>query len=50
MTMKLILLQGYILVLLLSQRLLRVERIVVPTRIGPKKRNIILFVVSENLL
>lgn len=36
--MKVNLLQGYILAFILSQSLLRVERIVVPTRIGPKKK------------
>lgn len=50
MTMKVNLLQGYILVFILSQSLLRVERIVVPTRIRPSKVIILLFVVSENLL
>lgn len=38
MTMKINLLQGYILAFILSQSLLRIERIVVPTRMGPKKR------------
>ena len=36
--MKVNLLQGYILAFILSQRLLRIERIVVPTRIGTKKK------------
>jgi len=40
--MKVNLLQGYILAFILSQSLLRVERIVVPTRIGPKnEKNVI---------
>ena len=48
--MKVHLLQSYILAFILSQSLLRVEGIVVPTRIGPEKRKKMLFVVSENLL
>lgn len=48
--MKIILLQCYNLANILSQDLLRVERIVVPTRIRPSKVIILLFVVSEDLL